>query len=479
MQDLCGEWTGIATLLTDGFGTLPSRNYRFILSLTHAPDGVITGMAQSPDMGVVQMTLEAPQRTGDQFSCGISALGARYHARITEAGEALEGELEFARGSVSLLLRRDDPRFRIYEIPRQGESGERCLDYDYHPPASFDDGWEISSLDAEGISEAAIGKLMSSMLAEAFPKQASLLVVRNGKLVLEEYFRGQRREQTHTFQSATKSIASMGVGLAVDRGLIDIDAPAYEYFPERANTRWVREKYPITVKHVLTMSAGLDWNETLPYVDPRNDNRAMNASGDWIGYVLERAIARPPGEASFYCSGLSILLGGIVKHATGVFIDEYVAEHLFAPLGIENFGWGSTADGARHTGGGLHMRPRDMAKLAQLILDGGRWQGRELLSGHWVRKSTSPAYEIAAASEALSRDPAYQALHYGYQWWLPTYKVGGKRVDTIEALGYGGQCACIVPSLGLVVVLNSGDYEGDRTRIIRMIRDEILPAVMT
>jgi CubicO group peptidase (beta-lactamase class C family) len=472
MSSLAGEWKGIATLRSDGFGTAPSRDYRFILEIREDAEGRPSGSADAPDLGVMRMPLEDVRFEGDALSCGISAIGARLHARVRADGQVLDATLEFGSGArVPLPLRRDPADFLRFDLPRLTPSGEPALHYDYAPPERTDDGWETASLDESGIDAAKIGELMAAILAGDFGRQESVLVARRGRLVLEEYFHGQRREQTHTFQSCTKSITSLVMGTAVDRGLVDLDAPVYEFFPERSDTKWVRDKYPVTVRHALTMSGALEWDETLPYVDPRNDNRAMNASGDWIGYVLDRDLAGTPGEAYMYCSGLTTLLGGIVKQATGRYVDELAAEHLFGPLGIERFGWGAAADGTRHTGGGLHLLPRDMAKLGQLVLDLGTWQGKRVLSEAWLRDSTA-RHLLAETPYPIDCEFAY-----GYQWWLPSYRVDGRRVDSISARGYGGQCLCVMPALSLVIVLNAGDYEGDRTRLERTIGDYILPAV--
>jgi len=472
MSDLQGEWKGFANIQTDGFGTLPTRSYRFILVLRETAEGDLSGHADGPDIGVMQMPLEGLKLDGDELSCGISAMGARFRARLRADRSALDSVLAFGGGGeVPLVLERDAPEFAKFDIPRLARSGRPQRSYEYVQPEETGDGWETAGLADAGISSAGIRELMTTTLAGDFARHESVLLARGGRLVLEEYFYGQQREATHTFQSVTKSITSMVVGLAVDRDLVDLEAPVYEFFRDYPDAKWIREKYPVTVRHALMMTGGLAWNEALPYTDPGNNNRAMNGSGDYIGYILDRDLAVAPGTVCEYCSGLSILLGGIVKSATGLYVDELAARHMFPPLGISLFGWGASADGTRHTGGGLHLRPRDMAKLGQLMLDRGTWKGERVLSESWVRESTARHHETEVPYASVCE------FGYGYQWWLPSYRIGDRRIDVVAGRGYGGQCVGIVPELDLVVVLNADDYEGDRTRLDRMIGDFILPAV--
>jgi CubicO group peptidase (beta-lactamase class C family) len=252
------------------------------------------------------------------------------------------------------------------------------------------------------------------------------------------------------------------LGLAVDRGLIrGVHQPVYTLFPERRGYRWIDERYDITLYHVLTMTAALDWNETLPYTDPRNDNTAMNMSDDWVGYVLNKGVAGAHGEKYAYTSGLSILLGAIVKNATGLYVDEFAAEHLFEPLGITDYRWSAAPDGTRHTGGGLSLRPRDAAKIGAMMLNGGVWRGQQILSEEWARESTRQHTRLGD-------------YPYGYQWHRHTFGAG---MESFCAAGYGGQWWFMFPALDLAVIFTAGAYGGD-SKPYEKVEKYILPAVL-
>jgi CubicO group peptidase (beta-lactamase class C family) len=364
-----------------------------------------------------------------------------------------------------LELRRDRPEWRRFLVPSLGAAGQPVRQYAYRVPEETGDGWLTGSLRAAGLSEEHVSRLGQAILDGQYPQAHSVLIARDQQLVFEEYFYGHESQRRHGLQSATKSITSILVGVAIDLGAIEgVDQPVYTFFPERRGCRWIDERHNVTLRHLLTMTAALDWNEQLPYTDPLNDNTAMNMSGDWVGYVLDRGLAGTPGERYMYCSGLSILLGAIVHSATGQYVDEFAAEHLFGPLGITDYRWSAAPDGTRHTGGGLSLRPRDAAKIGAMMLGGGVWRGRRILSEGWVREST----------RQQTRPGDYA---YGYQWHLHAFTVAGSAVPCCCAAGYGGQWLFLFPSLDLEVVFTAGAYGGD-SRPYEKVERYILPALV-
>jgi CubicO group peptidase (beta-lactamase class C family) len=237
------------------------------------------------------------------------------------------------------------------------------------------------------------------------------------------------------------------------QGLIEnTDRQVWELFPERQGRRWIDEQYNITLWHVLTMSANIDWNELVPYTDPKNSNIAMNMSDDWIGYVLDRPIAGEPGLISSYTSGLSILLGGVIHNVTGQYVDHYAEKTLFADLGISHYRWFSAPDGTRHTGGGLNLVARDFAKTGQLVLSEGRWQDKQVVPSDWIEESTK--LHLPVIGERQSRG----MIGYGFQWWHMRFGFGDETADAILASGYGGQMLAIFPQWDLLIVTNGGEY---------------------
>jgi CubicO group peptidase (beta-lactamase class C family) len=313
---------------------------------------------------------------------------------------------------------------------------------------------------------------MDALLQGTFGRIEAILIARNGNLVLEEYFHGNIRDRAHSIQSITKSVNSLLVGRAIDEGLIGgVDEPVYEFFKDRPESRWVADEYPITLRHLLLMSSAIEWNETLPYSDPENSNTAMNASDDWIGYVLDRAQAGTPGEMSVYSSGQSMLLGGVVKNTTGRYSDEYAKDTLFRDLGVDHTMWFAAPDGTRHTGGGLSLTARDLLKIGETMRTGGIWDGRRVVSESWVEASITDRLPIP-------KEPDREPWEYGYQWWLPRYVVDGQPVELIAGLGYGGQVLGIVPSHGVVFVMNAGEWMDFKDRTLnhhQVVQEQILP----
>ena len=386
---------------------------------------------------------------------------------VHEHQSQLRGDLSSKRARARTAIKADPKILSALLVPRVNAAGEQELDYIYAIPEKIDDGWDVSSLADEGLNTALIELLIRKCLdGKTFPKTDSVLIARNGKLVLEEYFHRQTREKQHTLQSATKSVTSMLVGIAIERGEIEgVEQLVYPIFPEYKGRKWIDEEYDITLKDVLTMTGGLDWDETsLPFTNPKNDNTAMNLSGDWIGYTLDKGRAFKPGEKFVYCSGLSILLGGIIKNSTGMYADEYAEKHLLGPLGITEYMWIKSPQWIRHTGGGLSLRPMDLLKLGQVMLDGGTWKGKRILPEKWTKDSLEEHARI------------HEKIQYGYQWWLYTFKTPNGPVKTAMGMGYGGQYIMIAPTLNLVAVTTAHNFKGAGKSWEKKFSDYILPA---
>lgn len=290
-------------------------------------------------------------------------------------------------------------------VPRANRWGLPQYEYAYQVPEKVDDGWETSSLNKEGVDSVKINELIISILNKRFKNVHSVLLVRNGKLILEEYFYGYDRDTLHQLHSVSKSITSILVGIAVDQEMISsVDEKVYELFPDYIGTRWIDKKYDIALEHVLTMSAGIDWDEqSYRLTDRRNDIVAMIYGDDWLKYVLNKKQIEMPGKRFNYSGGLNVLLGGIIRNTSGLYADKFAEKYLFGPLGISDYRWGRHPDGTINTQGGLSLRPRDMAKIGYLFLKDGKWKGRQIVSQKWVSESTK------------GHIPAYYGLGYGYQ----------------------------------------------------------------
>jgi CubicO group peptidase (beta-lactamase class C family) len=254
-----------------------------------------------------------------------------------------------------------------------------------------------------------------------------------------------RRGDLHSLQSVTKTVTSVVIGTAVTRGdFPSIDTPVLAFFDTATVANLDGRKRRMTVRHLLTMTGGFDWNENLPYVDPRNAAVAMEASYDWVKFTIDRPMAREPGAQFNYSSGESQLLSHIFRRATGTDIEEYAAHHLFAPLGIERWFWKRTPAGLADTEGGLYLEASDLARIWYLFLHGGNWNGTRVLSADWVRSSVTPAV-------ATGTQPG--AARYGLKWWLYTNPVDTTRLVWAGS-GFGGQWPLAFPELDMIVVFN-------------------------
>jgi CubicO group peptidase (beta-lactamase class C family) len=296
----------------------------------------------------------------------------------------------------------------------------------------------------------------------------SLLIARGGRLAVEEYFAGSSREDVHTQQSVTKSVTSLLVAIAVDEGLIrSVDEPVLGFFPQYADLRGVdARRDAMTLEHLLTMRTGLLWSEE-PYAG--SDLQRMNESrGDWVRFVLDRPMREDPGTLWQYNSGGTIVLAGVLRQASGGDVTEYARRVLFEPLGIRGERWfRAPYDGLPHTGGGLSLRARDMARLGEMVLRGGRAGDRRVVSTEWLEGS----FARAAGPIGWPR-----TVYYGRLWWLfaPT---GPATTDVVTASGAGGQWIFVVPPLELVAVFTADQANPRFFAPTDVLFDEILNAI--
>lgn len=345
--------------------------------------------------------------------------------------------------------------------------------------------WEIAAPESAGVDVAALRQLTVDIREGDYANVHSVLVVRDGKLVYEEYFRGadERRgtpvgevtfdaDTAHDARSVTKSVVSVLFGIAVAEGRItDLNAPVLDYFPQYADLR-TPERLAIRLRDVLSMTSGFAWDEgSRPYGDPANNETQMDGAPDPYRYVLERPIAAAPGTAFEYSGGDTMLLAGVIERATGMSLQDYSQRVLFTPLGMEGAEWLAYPGGVAIAASGLRLRPRDMAKIGQMYLDGGRWRGVQIVPETWVRDSLSPHAVVSNRPLGFQR--------YGYQWWLGTARVGETMVPYSVAVGWGGQRVLIVPSMNVVVVMTCGLYGDPRQTDItfEVMLDRVLPAI--
>ena len=267
----------------------------------------------------------------------------------------------------------------------------------------------------------------------------------------------------HTMQSVTKTVSSIIIGIAMTRGDFKggLDTPLLDYFDASKVKNVDDRKRRITLRHVLTMTTGLDWNEEVAYDDPKNDASLMEASDDWVQYVIDRPMAHEPGKVFNYSSGVSELMAHIFEEETGEDIEQYGAKHLFGPLGIEHF-WKRSPLGVVDTEGGLFLSNAGLAKIGYLYLHGGEWEGRRIVYEDWVRQSL-----------AVSTD-AEDDYRYGFKWWLLPRK--DRQGYVWMARGFGGQRLMVFPEENVIAVFTGWEILKDEAKD-RDLVDRILPAL--
>lgn len=258
--------------------------------------------------------------------------------------------------------------------------------------------------------------------------------------------------EVHTLQSVTKSIAATAIGIALGRGEIKtLNQPFLEHFTGQNLSRIDPRLRQATIADVLTMRSGIEWHEQDRPLDDTNTTVQLERSRDWLQFTLDQPMDAAPGTKWTYNSGGSQLLSGIIRHATGRFIDDYAREHLFTPIGITDFHWKKTPTGHPDTEGGLYLTADGLARIGQLYLQDGIWNGRRVLPEGWVKQATARRVKDVA-----------RGWDYGYQWWV--YSHDG--VDVWAGRGFGGQLLLVIPARDTVAVVLSWNVFGTPARNI-------------
>lgn len=368
--------------------------------------------------------------------------------------------------------------------------------------------WPTSSPASVGLDVKKINALDADIKSGKYGNVDSLTIIRHGKLVFDaqyphdyakiyekemktkdplnagdpsgpyNYYNSwwhpyyRRGGEIHSLQSVSKTITSIVIGVARLKGdFPDIDTPVLNFFDAATIQNVDDRKRKMTIRHLLTMSAGFDWNEDLPYQDPKNTGTQMEMSGDWVAYTINRPMAHDPGSTFQYNSGASQILSHIFRVAVGMDVEEYAARNLFPQLGITNFYWKRAPGGLPDTEGGVYLNPKDLAKLWYLFLKNGVWNGTRIVSPEWVKDSVTKHMEVGQRGSGIG---------YGLKWWL--YPYGENNSKTVWAgSGFGGQLPFAFPEYDMVVVINSWNVNttGPRmtrrdamTRILEMVPDK-------
>ena len=364
--------------------------------------------------------------------------------------------------------------------------------YQYQNPDSLSDGLGVASLDDVQMNarpiKAAVNKILSGRYAEVH----SMLIFKDGKLVLEEYFQGHDyqwdapghhsdllswdRDMPHFAHSVSKSVTAICMGMAIDQGFIkSAQESIFEYLPEHQHLR-TAENQGITIEHMLTGTSGLQWAEwNAPLSSRANDQVGIyfHEPGP-VDFVLSRPLTHPPGSHFVYSGGNFEVLAVVLENATGMSFQEFSRQYLFDPLGMDSAHWHLYyPTGEVHAAGGLRITPREMLKIGVCMLNGGTWGGNRIISGSWIENCALPYagnHGINVPGEPSGK------VGYSYSWWTKDYSVGGRDVHMYAAGGWGGQHIMVLPELDMVVVFTGGNYLTRRPPYL-ILENYILPAI--
>jgi len=345
-------------------------------------------------------------------------------------------------------------------------------------PETVEDGWPVVSAGSAGIDEARLDAMAGAIAGGAFKKTGSVLLARHGQLVYEAYFDGGDHTTLRNTRSATKTVTSMLIGIAIDHGLLSgVAAPILPFFPDKQPLRHPDpRKEQITVADFLTMSSLLECDDFNAF--SRGHEERMYLIEDYVRFTLDLPIkgfpawAPTPADSAYgrslsYCTAGVATLGGVLERATQMPVPQFAQQYLFDPLRIKTAEWPLTPTGLAMTGGGLGLRSCDLLKLGQLYLNGGTWDRSRVVSQQWVEESVRPHVRVDDETE------------YGYLWWLRAFPAGKKRFASYLMSGNGGNKVAVFPELGLVAAITSTNYNtrGMHEQTYQLLSEHILPAI--
>jgi len=331
-------------------------------------------------------------------------------------------------------------------------------------------GWQIAK---EGFDIKKIKEMNALIAGNRFKQITSVVVIKNGKLLIEEYFNGSARDSLHNPRSVGKTFASTVMGMAIHDGYIkSVDQTLKEFYDLKKFSNYSPQKDNVTLKSLLTMSSVFDADDNKS--DSPGNEENMYPTDDWVKFTLDLKTdsSKAAGKQWNYFTAGVVVLGDILNKSVPDGLDKYSANKLFKPLGISNYRWQYTPQNVPNTAGGLQMRSLDYAKFGQLYKNGGVWNGKQILPQSWVKDSF-------AKHLALPKDVVGEGF-YGYLFWNKTYTVNNKAYETYYCSGNGGNKIFVFTDQPLVVIITAEAYNTPyaHPQVDKMMQNYILPAVL-
>ena len=437
-------------------------------------------LIEEAESGDLKVRLRNPDRNQGVFTrvASIKVEGSTLQFNSPDDDTLLLGSFDPDAGHITLEF---PNRGGIYELTRRSRDNApgyypapEDTRYQYRTPLNTGDGWATAPADTVGMSTADLQSLVQSILdtktdSLITPYIHSVLVARQGKLVLEEYFYGYHADRVHDLRSASKTITALLAGQAFDAVAgFDSGSPVYQQFtkpiPQDESTP---HRSALRASHLLSMSSGFDCDDNNDN-SPGNENTMQEQAAelDWWEYTLALPMTAKPGSQGSYCSGGINLLGGLISKVQDTSLQTLFFQGLAEPLSISRYHMNLDPMGRGYAGGGLRMRPRDFLKIGQVLANQGRWQDTQIVSAEWIEQMLQSHTSIYADGD------------YGYGIWTGTLPYRGESIPVYSATGNGGQLLIVIPSLEMVVGFTGGNYGDFRTWIQwreQLVPDFILP----
>jgi len=426
------------------------EKFPLYLNVTRAADGVLRGVFRNPAVNWPgRAGWYRVERDGDNVAFIVPRTGKVQYRQAYDSGQRA---IAFDFGGPIVLHPRTLEQ-AVGLVPRSPS----LAPYEYRRPTDLADGWRVADGRAVGVDEGALRTIVRDIITadplnDSLPRLHSLLVVRRGRLVLDEYFMGYSVDQPHDLRSASKTMTSIMAGVAMYRGA------KFDMSTRVGGTA-------ITVGQLLTHTSGLACDDD-DDASPGNEDtmQSQHIQNDWYKFFLALPRKHEPGTTYAYCSAGINMAGSVIANATHTWLPLFFDRYLARPLQMTRYGVNLMPTGEAYSGGGMHMLPRDFMKFGQLYLDGGRWNGNRLVSEAWVRQSTARQFARPDGSED------------GFAWHRHVLKAGARSFQVYEASGNGGQFLVVIPELEMVVVATAGNY--GQFYAWRQIRDDLVPKVM-
>jgi CubicO group peptidase (beta-lactamase class C family) len=455
-----GRWRGEVTPLED--------QMTYYLPVTRGADGLLQTYLRNPERNQgIFLGVSRIEQDGDVIRLVGTRRGQRQESLI--ASGRLDGD-SFAmpiQGRTFNFDREAANSSAFY--PRGREPGR----YTYAPPVQLEDGWPVSTLEKEGIDRAAIERFVQKLIdmpmdGISSSQIHSVLIARNGKLVLEEYFHGHHRDMPHDTRSAAKSWTNVLIGAAMQAGVpIRLDTPVYQTMLGQVPADLDPRKKAMTLEHLIGMTAGFDCDDSGDRPGDEDPMQQQTSEPDWYRYSLNVPMAWNSGEQIVYCSMKPNLAGGMLEKIAGEPMPEMFYRLVAKPMRMGRYHLFLTPTGTAYGGGGHHFTTRDFMKLTQLFLNDGKWEGKQIVSSEWARKSSAALRNLSPRQT------------YGYLWNSVAYDYKGLKLHAFFPGGNGGQVYIGIPELNLLIAFTGGNYAD--SVLFRSQREfvpqDILPAV--